>query len=157
VRPAQPADAEAIAAIHNQGIEERRATFETHLKEPGAVSTQIAHWLLCLVYETEEGVVGFAKAGSYDDHAHYYDGIGEATIFIDRAHRGRGIGRALLEALVQSARERGLYKLTAKVMAINEGSLKLFEQCGFRRVGTHLRHGQLDGEWLDVVIVERSL
>jgi L-amino acid N-acyltransferase YncA len=157
VRPARPADAEAIAAIHNQGIEERIATFETRLKDPAAISDLISRWTLCLVYENERGVAGFAKVGPYENRSHYYAGVGEATIFVEREMRGRGIGRRLLEALVVAARGRGLHKLTAKIMAANEASIALFEACGFRRVGTHLRHGQLDGEWLDVVLVEISL
>ncbi|MGZ5320831.1 MAG: N-acetyltransferase family protein [Solirubrobacterales bacterium] len=157
MRPARPADAEAIAAIHNQGIEERIATFETRLKDPAAISDLISHWALCLVYEDESGVAGFAKVGPYEDRSHYYAGVGEATIFVEREMRGRRIGRRLLEALVVAARGRGLHKLTAKIMAANETSIALFEACGFRRVGTHLRHGQLDGEWLDVVLDEISL
>ena len=102
-------------------------------------------------------MVGFAKMGAYEDRSHYYDGIGEATIFVEREARGQGAGRALLSALVEAARGRGLHKLTAKIFSRNAGSIGLFEACGFRVVGTHQRHGNLDGEWLDVVLVERSL
>lgn len=157
VRPARPADAEAIAAIHNQGIEERTATFETRLQDPAAISDLIPRWILCLVYDDVKGVAGFAKVGPYEDRSHYYAGVGEATVFVAREQRGGGIGRALLEALIVAARGRGLHKLTAKIMAANGTSIALFEGCGFRRVGTHLRHGQLEGEWLDVVLVELSL
>jgi L-amino acid N-acyltransferase YncA len=76
---------------------------------------------------------------------------------VERDSRGQGIGRPLLDALVESARTRGLHKLTAKVFAINARSIALFESAGFRTVGTHLRHGRLDGDWLDVVLLERSL
>ncbi len=157
MRPARPADAEAIAAIHAQGIEERVATFETRPPEPGAVSTLISHGALYLVCEREGAVIGFAKIGPYEDHSHYYDGIGEATVYVDPGARRTGAGRALLSALVDAARARGKHKLTAKVMAANEPSIRLFEAVGFRVVGTHLRHGELDGEWLDVVMLERSL
>lgn len=102
-------------------------------------------------------MIGFAKMSPYEDHSHYYDGIGEATVYIDPGARRTGAGRALLSALVDAARARGKHKLTAKVMAVNEPSIRLFEAVGFRVVGTHLRHGELDGEWLDVVLLERSL
>ena len=157
VRPAREADAEAIAAIHNQGIAERTATFETRPTDPGRVAELITHWVLCLVHEGAAGVDGFAKVGSYDDRSHYYEGVGEATIFVERGARGRGVGRALLSALADAAAERGFHKLVAKVIAENEASLRLFRSSGLRVVGTHRRHGQLDGEWRDVVVVERSL
>ena len=102
-------------------------------------------------------MIGFAKAGPYDDHNHYYDGIGEATVFVTRDRRRGGVGHALLQALVEAARGRGLHKLTAKIFAENAASIRLFESCGFRQVGVHHRHGRLDGEWKDVVLVERSL
>lgn len=156
IRPARPADAEAIAAIHNQGIEERVATFETRPQRAEVVSDQIAHWKLVLVAEADGEVTGFARAGSYSGY-HYYDGIGEATVFVERGARGQGVGRALLTALVDAASERGLYKLTAKIFAANAASLALFGSCGFRTVGTHEHHGELEGAWLDVVLVERSL
>ncbi len=102
-------------------------------------------------------VTGFGKVGPYDDASHYYRDIGEATIYVERESRRQGTGRALLEALAAAARGRGLHKLTAKVMAGNAASIALFEGCGFRVVGTHHRHGELEGEWLDVVVLERSL
>jgi phosphinothricin acetyltransferase len=102
-------------------------------------------------------VVGFAKMGPYDDHSRYYDGIGEATVYVARDARRAGAGRALLSSLADAAQGRGKHKLTAKVMAQNAGSIALFEACDFRVVGTHHRHGELEGEWLDVVVLERSL
>ncbi|MBM3666569.1 MAG: N-acetyltransferase family protein [Actinobacteria bacterium] len=148
------ADAEAIAAIHNHGNEERSVTFETRPQRPEVVSDQIAHWKLVLVSEADGEINGFARAGSC---YHYYDGIAEATVFVERSARGRGIGRELLAALIEGASERGLHKLTARVFAGNEAGLALFSSCGFRTVGRHERHGELEGEWLDVVLVERSL
>ena len=102
-------------------------------------------------------MVGFAKMGPYDDHSRYYDGIGEATVYVARDARRAGAGRALLSSLAEAAHGRGKHKLTAKVMARNAGSIALFEACDFRVVGTHHRHGELEGEWLDVVVLERSL
>jgi L-amino acid N-acyltransferase YncA len=157
VRAAHPADAETIAAIHAQGIEDRTATFETRPMDPAAISDAIAHWALYLVFERDGEVLGFAKINPYEDRSSYYDGIAEATIYVERSARGEGIGSALLNGLAEAAEGRGLHKLTAKVFAENEASLALCEACGFRRVGTHHRHGRLDGVWRDVVVLERSL
>jgi phosphinothricin acetyltransferase len=157
VRPAQASDAEAIAAIHNQGISERVATFETNEKRAEDVRSLIEDGALVLVFERDGDVAGFAKVGPYDDGSHYYAGIGEATLYVERSSRRGGVGLALLQALCDAAEERGRHKLVAKVFASNEPSLALFERCGFRRVGVHERHASLDGEWKDVVMMERSL
>ena len=69
--------------------------------------------------------------------------------------RGRGLGRLLLDSLCEEAGRRGYWKLTGKLLASNEASVGLVRRCGFREVGTHLRHGRLDGEWRDVLVVER--
>lgn len=157
IRPARPADAEAIARIHNQGIEEGNATFQTRLRTPEGISDAIAHWILCLVCERDGEVVGFAKAGPYEDSSRYYEGIGEATVFVARDARGQGVGHTLLEGLCDAAGGRDLHKLTAKILDGNEASVALFEACGFRVVGTHRRHGRLEGAWRDVILMERSL
>ena len=71
--------------------------------------------------------------------------------------RGGGVGKTLVNRLHDACRERGYWKLIAKVFPRNEASAALLRGCGFRDVGLHLRHGRLDGEWLDVLILERSL
>jgi phosphinothricin acetyltransferase len=155
VRAAAPGDAAAIAAIWTQGIAERVATFETRPKSPEQIDPLIAGGGLILIAERDGSVIGFAKAGPYDDASHYYSGVGEATLYVDPGFRRLGIGRSLLEALAVEAGRRGLYKLTGKIFSSNEASLALFLDCGFREVGIHRRHGRLDGEWKDVVVVER--
>ena len=71
--------------------------------------------------------------------------------------RGRGIGTELLAALAEEAERRGLHKLIGKLFDTNEASMRLVARGGFRVVGTHLRHGTLDGEWRDVILVERKV
>ena len=157
VRAASPADAEAIARIHAEGIEDRVATFETTPPPAGKIAALIQAGTLLLVAERDGGVIGFAKAGPYSDEAAYYSGIAEATVYVARSARGSGVGRALLESLAAAAEARGDYKLIGKVFASNEVSLRLFSALGWREVGVHVRHGRLDGEWKDVVVVERLL
>jgi len=78
-------------------------------------------------------------------------------VYVSREARRAGVGRALLDAIADEAASAGRHKLVAKVFASNEPSLALFEAAGYARVGTHQRHAQLDGEWRDVVVVERHL
>jgi RimJ/RimL family protein N-acetyltransferase len=73
------------------------------------------------------------------------------------AARRRGVGTRLVEAVVEAARRQDIYKLVGKVFTTNAASMKLVERCGFRKVGVHRRHGRLDGEWRDVLLVERLL
>ena len=86
-----------------------------------------------------------------------YAGVAECSVYVDPGARGRGLGTALLNGLAEEAARRGFHKLIGKLFDTNEPSLRLMERAGFRVVGTHHRHGQLDGEWRDVILVERSL
>jgi len=157
VRAARADDAAAIAEIYNVGIRERTSTFETREREPAEIAERIesgGHPFL--VAEADGRVVGWAAGSEYSGRD-VYAGVAECSVYVDPDQRGRGIGTALLAALVDEAAGRGFYKLIGKVFATNEGSMRLVEKGGFRVVGTHLRHGTLDGEWRDVILVERSL
>jgi phosphinothricin acetyltransferase len=157
VRAAQPGDAAAVAEIYNAGIRERSSTFETREREPSEIAERISsdrHPFL--VAELDERVGGFAATSPYSDRD-VYAGVAECSVYVELALRGRGIGTALLEELAAEAGRRGFHKLLGKLFTTNEASSRLVKRGGFRVVGTHLRHGQLDGEWRDVVLVERSL
>src|SRR3954467_359340 len=115
VRPAEPRDALAVAAIYAQGIEERQATFETDA--PAAEECEA--WTrrpLMLVAEDGGAVAGWARVLPYSDRC-VYEGVGEYTIYLHREARGRGVGSALLDALVAAAEGAGYYKLVGKLMA----------------------------------------
>jgi L-amino acid N-acyltransferase YncA len=158
IRAAEPGDADSIAAIYNQGIEERQATFQTRLHEPGELELKTEQRGGHLVVAEKDGrVVGWAAWSGYDDPADYYSGIAECAVYVSRDARGQGVGRGLLDRLAEDAPRLGIHKLIAKVFTSNDASVALFRRCGYRDVGTHLRHGRLDGEWKDVLVIERSL
>lgn len=156
VRPALRADAARIAAIYNDGIAGRTATFETEPRDAG----EVMGWLLdrhpVLVAEAGGDVVGFARVSDYTDRC-VYEGIGEHAVYVAREARGRGIGRLLLDALAAEAARRGYYKLTSRVFAENAASRAAHLAAGFTEVGLQRRHGRLDGEWKDCVLVERLI
>jgi L-amino acid N-acyltransferase YncA len=158
IRPATAADAEAVAAIYNEGIRERIATFETRLR----TAADIEEWLSAgerlplIVAEQDGGVIGWARILAYSDRA-VYDGIGEVSVYVTARARGRGLGRRLLQALEERAGELGYWKLTGKLLTENVASAAMIRRCGWREVGLHERHARLDGEWRDVLLVERSL
>jgi L-amino acid N-acyltransferase YncA len=157
VRPAREDDAARLAEILNQGIEDRVATFETTKQDAADLASVIGGERPVVVVELDGEAVGWAKAGAYDDDHDYYAGIGEATLYVAREARRQGLGRTLLEALAREAESRGFYKLIGKIFTSNEVSIALVRECGWREVGMHLRHGQLDGEWKDVLVVEKLL
>ena len=156
-RAATPADASAIAAIYNEGIADRIATFET---EPRS-ATDIAVWFtgehLVVVAETAEtGPVAFAASFPYSSRP-CYAGVGEFSVYVRRDYRGRSAGRAVLAALIAAGTAAGLHKLTSRVFPENTAGRALLKRLGFAEIGVHRRHGQLDGRWRDCVIVERLL
>jgi L-amino acid N-acyltransferase YncA len=156
LRAARPGDAEAVARIYNDGIEERIATFET---EPRSAD-DVRRWLSAgerlpvLVADDGGRVLGWARIVAYSDRA-VYAGVGEVSVYVDRGARGRGIGRRLVEELERRAGELGYWKLTTKVFPENAASIALLRRSGWREVGLHLRHARLDGAWRDVVLLER--
>lgn len=158
IRPARSEDASAVAAIYSQGIEERVATFETEPRDAAAV----APWLAAaprepfLVAERDGAVVGWGRVLTYSDRE-AYAGVGEYTLYVDRAARGAGVGRALLEGLLAAAEAQGRWKVIGLLFTSNAPSIALAHRCGFRDVGVHVRHGKLDGEWRDVLVIERLL
>ena len=156
IRPAEPRDAAAIAAIYNAGIEGRAATFDTEHKTAGHVEEWLADGRPLLVAVEGDEVAGWARAAPYSPKA-YYDGVAEASIYVAAERRGAGVGSALMTALAEAAGRAGIYKLVGKLFAGHETSRALVARHGFREVGTHIRHGRLDGEWRDVVLVELPL
>jgi phosphinothricin acetyltransferase len=158
-RLATVADAPAIAAIYNEGIEDRVATFETEprtadqlaqtLKEKGARYPTV-------VAERDGAVIAWASAGAYRSRP-AYAGVAEHSVYVARRARGTGAGRAALDALCAAYAERGFWKLVSRIFPENTPSLVLHERCGFRVVGVYERHGKLEGEWRDCVIVEKLL
>lgn len=159
IRSAVPSDAAAIAAIYNQGIAERSSTFETVPRTVGDIEQRLAdlaRYPLLVATDAAGTVIGWAGLSSYRPRD-CYAGIGEFSVYLDNAARGRGVGRQLLQALINVARERGYWKLLSRIFLFNTASRALCRSVGFREVGIYEKHGQLEGRWLDVVVVERLI
>jgi L-amino acid N-acyltransferase YncA len=157
IRTARADDAGAIAALYNAGIAERQATFETRPRAPAEIAAWFEAGLPFLVAENDAGrVVGFSRVSPYSDRC-VYEGVGEHGVYVDSGARGQGHGRRLLDALAAEAERRGLYKLTSRIFTSNAASRAVHRAAGFVEVGVQRRHGRLDGEWKDCVLVERLL
>ena len=155
-REATPDDAEAIASIYNEGIEERIATFETGLRTAREIEAWFSESHPVVVVEEEGRVISFANTTPYSPRA-CYSGVAEFSVYTASEARGRGAGTVAMETLLQAAEEAGFWKLVARVFVENEPSRKLLLSLGFREVGVHEKHARLDGVWRDVVVVERLL
>jgi L-amino acid N-acyltransferase YncA len=155
VRPAQPGDLDRIAAIYNEGMDSRQATFETRHRAGAELAWQLSSPRHVLVVAERDGeLVGWAGLAPYSERE-VYAGIAELGVYVAEAAQRSGLGREMIEALVELAPRRGLHKLIGKVFSTNEASLALLRGCGFRDVGLHVRHGRVEGEWRDVAVVER--
>ena len=158
-RPAEQPDAAVIAHIYNQGIEDRVATFETEPRTPEAIAAILvsrANRYPAVVVERDAGVVAFAWTSEYRPRP-AYAGVAEVSIYVERAARGQGAGRLALSQLIAEAERRSFWKLVSRIFPENVASRRLCAVLGFREVGVYRRHGQLDGRWMDCVIVERLL
>jgi phosphinothricin acetyltransferase len=143
----------AVRRIYEQGIATCQATFET--KTPSWQDWHAGHFSHCrLIARIDGDIVGWAALAPTSRRA-CYAGVAEVSIYIAKLHRMRGIGRALLQAIVPSSERHGIWTLTAGLFPENQASVRLLESCGFRLVGRRERIGQLDGKWRDTVIYER--
>ena len=155
-RAATIADAEVIAAIYNEGIEDGAATFETRLRSAEDVVKWFDGVHPVAVVEKDGTIVAFASTSTYRPRD-CYAGIAEASVYVARDARGQGAGRAALAELIRLAEAAGFWKLLSRIFPQNKASRGLVGSMGFREVGVYEKHGKLKGEWSDVVIVERLI
>jgi L-amino acid N-acyltransferase YncA len=160
IRDATPDDAPAIARIYNQGIEDRTATLETQLRTP----EERAEWLaahgsrhpVLLAVDHDGLVLGWASLNRFNPRA-AYDHVADVSVFVARESRGRGVGTVLMGALESRARAIGYHKMVLAAFPTNGPGMRLYERSGFAAVGTYHEQGQLEGRWVDVVVMEKLL
>jgi L-amino acid N-acyltransferase YncA len=146
-------DWDSVRAIYIQGIATGNATFEQ--AAPEWETWDAAHLPFCRLGARADGeVLGWAALSPYSRRP-VYAGVAEVSVYVAEAARGRGIGRALLSALVTESGQRGIWTLQAGIFPENVASIRLHERLGFRVVGTRERIGCMDGRWRDVVLMER--
>ena len=148
-----PEDWPAVRRVFRDGIASRIATFET--EPPSWEAFDAARLAEHRLVATENGgVVGWATVSPTSPRA-CYAGVVESSVYVAAAARGRGIGRALMEALLAIADTRGVWMVQAAMFPENAASVALHEKLGFRVVGRRERIAQLDGVWRDTILLER--
>jgi phosphinothricin acetyltransferase len=154
IEPMTDEDGPAVLEIYGQGIATGVATFETVVPEWRAWNA--SHRRDCRVVARLDGrVVGWTAVARYSSRE-VYAGVVWESIYVAESARGKGVGQALLSALISATEAAGLWTLIAGVQAENAASLALHERAGFRRVGVQERIGRdATGTWRDVVLLER--
>lgn len=175
IREATTADAEAICRIYNQGIEDRVATLETTLRtraeraewlaarearHPVLVALSAATGAVARVptaaAPADGDVLGWASLNRFNPRP-AYDHVADVSVYVERQARGRGVGHALLEALMARARALGYHKLVLAAFPENKPGMALYRRLGFSEVGVYREQGLLDRRWVDVIVMERLL
>jgi L-amino acid N-acyltransferase YncA len=153
LQPLRPEDWPAVRAIYEAGIATGDATFETAAPDwPAWDAAHLADHRLVARFHGR--VVGWTALAPVSDRC-AYAGVAEESIYIAPEAQGRGVGRALLTAVVASAERGGIWTVQTGIFPENQASLRLHEACGFRLVGVRERLGQLHGRWRDVLLLER--
>lgn len=159
IRPARSDDAQEICDIYNEGIEDGDATLETRLR----TSDEQRAWLESrserhpvVVAERAGPVVGWGSLNLFNPRP-AYDHVAEFSVYVARSSRGTGVGRSLLENLVESARVIGYHKMVLAAFDWNTAGVALYKRMGFRQVGVYREQGLLNGRWVDTVIMEKLL
>ena len=147
------ADWPVVSAIYAEGLATGQATFQTSV--PTWEEWDEAHLNDCrLLLRDGESVAGWAALSPVSRRP-VYRGVAEVSIYIAARAHGRGHGSRLLAELVTASELAGIWTLQAAIFPENSASVRLFERCGFRVVGTRERLGALRGVWRDVLLLER--
>jgi phosphinothricin acetyltransferase len=159
VRLAQLDDAEAIRTIYNVEVLESTVTFDL---VPRSLNEQ-REWLGAhagahpsIVAVEGRVVMGFGSLSPYRDRPAYSTTV-EDSVYVDRDHRGEGIGKALLGELVALAITHGFHSVIGRIVGGHEASIALHRKCGFEQAGVERQVGRKFGRWLDVVLMQRLL
>lgn len=149
----RPSDWGQVRGIYLEGIASGNATFET--AAPIWEKWDAAHLPSGrLVARAADVVLGWSALSPVSDRC-CYAGVAEASLYVGAAHRGQGIGSALLQATIDLAEQNGIWTLQAGIFPENLASLALVKKCGFREVGRRERLGKMHGVWRDVLLLER--
>jgi len=148
-----PGDWEQVRSIFLEGIATGYTTFETNA--PSWEKWDAGHLKVArLVARRGDEVLGWAALSPVSNRD-AYRGVAELSISVREESRGRGIGRALLEALIEKSERNEIWMLQAAIFPENTVSVKLHLRCGFREVGRRERIGKLNGSWRDTLLFER--
>jgi L-amino acid N-acyltransferase YncA len=168
IREMKKSDWEAVSRIYQEGIQTKIATFQQDT--PDYPSWNRDHLAACrFVAETTDAdgkkvggetdsegtVVGWAALTPVSTRC-VYQGVAEVSVYVSERTKGKGIGKALLMRLIDASEAAGIWTLQSSIIAANQASIRLHEQCGFRLIGYRERIARdMDGKWQDIVMLEK--
>ena len=153
IEPMRPEHWPSVEDIYRQGIATKNATFE--IDSPGWDAWDGKHHRHSrLVARDGQEILGWAALTSVSTRR-VYEGVAEVSVYVAEAARGRGVGKALLQALIEQSEQNGIWTLQAGIFPENTASIALHKSLGFREVGRREKLGQLQGKWRDVILLER--
>ncbi|MBW8242958.1 GNAT family N-acetyltransferase [Muricauda oceani] len=153
VRTMNASDWEDVSRIYLEGIATGFATFET--KAPSYDQWDSAHTKQCrLVAESDGEILGWAALSPVSSRC-VYGGVGEVSVYISDKSRGKGIGKLLMQHLIEESEKAGLWTIQSGIFPENTASIKLHEKAGFRYIGKRERVGKIHGIWKDNLLFER--
>ncbi|AXE24049.1 N-acetyltransferase [Streptomyces globosus] len=154
IAPLLPGHSRQVLAIYQAGIDEGNATFETAAPDWAAFDAARLAEHRFVALDEDEAVLGWVAASAVSDRC-AYAGVVEHSVYVHPGARGRGVARALLDALIASTEAAGIWTVQSGIFPENAASLALHERAGFRVIGTRERIGRHRGVWRDVVLLER--
>ena len=157
IRLARISDAESIMEIYNDEVTSGTATFDL---TPRSLQEQ-KDWLsersgvhVVLIAESEREVIGFGSLSRYQTRPAYSTTV-ENSVYVRPSDQGKGVGLALLDALIKKAAEHGFHTIIARISAESQGAIAPHKKAGFKEVGREIETGRKFGRWLDVVVMQR--
>ncbi len=160
LRDATEADLPAILAIYNHAVAETTAIWNEILVDldnrKAWYDLRQARGFPILVAEVEGRIAGYASYGDWRPFDGFRQSV-EHSVYVEKDHYGRGLGKALMSALIERARAGNIHVMVAAIEAGNTGSIALHSSLGFRLVGTHHEVGKKFGRWLDLTMMELKL
>lgn len=154
IRPYKTADWPQVQHIYQEGIDTGLATFETKPKPQVQWETQCVSGSAIVATDANDAVFGWAVLWPVSDRC-AYAGVAEVSVYVGADARGNGVGSLLLAKLVETSEDLGLWTLQAGIFAENAGSIELHKRCGFREIGIREKLGALNGDWKDIMLMER--
>lgn len=149
----QPGDWDQVREIYLEGIATGHATFET--AAPSWEQWDAAHLPFARLVARQEGnLIGWAALSPVSQRC-VYGGVAEVSVYVSASIRRSGVGKKLLNALIDESEQNGIWTLQAGMFPENTGSLALHGSCGFREVGRRQRIGKMNGIWRDTLLLER--